>query len=72
MEILRFRRLGAGHPVEGARARRCGGTPNDPFPSDRFDKVTLAVFFTDLARSVSPSFERARIERCPGSIDKLW
>ena len=49
-----------------------GGTPDDPFPSDRFDKVTLAAFFTDLARRAASSFEHARIELYPGSIDKLW
>jgi GNAT superfamily N-acetyltransferase len=49
-----------------------GGTPEEPFPSDRFDKVVLACFFTDRARRDAGSFERARIALYPGPIDKLW
>jgi GNAT superfamily N-acetyltransferase len=49
-----------------------GGTPEEPFPSDRFDKVVLARFFSAHAKSCSGWFERARIELFPGPIDKLW
>lgn len=49
-----------------------GGTRKDPFPSDRFDKVVLASFFTDHARRHASSFEGARIALYPGSIDTLW
>lgn len=49
-----------------------GGTPNDPFPSDQpgFDKVTVAAFFTPLARPAA--FHGSRIALYPGQIDKLW
>ncbi|HST46787.1 GNAT family N-acetyltransferase [Jatrophihabitans sp.] len=49
-----------------------GGTPHDPFPSDRFDKVVLAELFTEHAREHAVSFTHARIELYPGEIDKLW
>lgn len=51
-----------------------GGTPEEPFPSDRagFDKVTLASFFTAKSRAAEPSFRAARIALHPGPIDKLW
>ncbi|WP_406507959.1 GNAT family N-acetyltransferase [Streptomyces sp. NBC_00212] len=51
-----------------------GGTPDDPFPSDRpgFDKVTLARFFTAKSRAAEPSFRVARIALHPGPVDKLW
>ena len=51
-----------------------GGTPDDPFPSDRpgFDKVTLAAFFSPAAQANRAAFEHARIELYPGRIDKLW
>ena len=49
-----------------------GGTPADPLPSDRFDKVTLACFFTPRATAHAADFERARIELYPGDIDRLW
>jgi aminoglycoside 2'-N-acetyltransferase I len=49
-----------------------GGTPEDPFPSDRFDKVVMAAFFSDRAQRRSESFGHARIELYPGRIDKLW
>ena len=49
-----------------------GGTREDPFPSDQFDKVTLGGFFTPHAREHVADFEQARIELYPGSIDKLW
>jgi hypothetical protein len=49
-----------------------GGTPDDPFPSDRFDKVVLADFFSDLARRHRDDFTGARINLYPGQIDKLW
>jgi aminoglycoside 2'-N-acetyltransferase I len=49
-----------------------GGTPSNPFPSDRFDKVTLASFFTPRARERAADFTSARIELHSGEIDKLW
>ncbi|OLZ68908.1 GNAT family N-acetyltransferase [Streptomyces sp. IMTB 2501] len=51
-----------------------GGTPGDPFPSDRpgFDKVTMAGFFSADARRAEASFRHSRIELYPGQIDKLW
>ncbi|GAA2319715.1 GNAT family N-acetyltransferase [Nonomuraea roseoviolacea subsp. roseoviolacea] len=51
-----------------------GGTPDNPFPSDRpgFDKVTMADFFTDRARRHQAAFRHSRIELYPGEIDKLW
>jgi aminoglycoside 2'-N-acetyltransferase I len=51
-----------------------GGTPQDPFPSDRpgLDKVTMADFFSTAARVAQDSFTRARIGLYPGEIDRLW
>ncbi|MFI5519809.1 GNAT family N-acetyltransferase [Streptomyces platensis] len=51
-----------------------GGTPQDPFPSDRpgFDKVTMAAFFSPLGRDRRSSFPHSRIELYPGEIDRLW
>ncbi|MEV4435605.1 GNAT family N-acetyltransferase [Streptomyces sp. NPDC049585] len=51
-----------------------GGTPQDPFPSDRpgFDKVTMADFFTERARRAEPAFRGSRIRLHPGGIDRLW
>ena len=49
-----------------------GGTPDAPFPSDQFDKVTLAAFFTERARRHAMTFDHARIGLYPGNIDKLW
>ena len=49
-----------------------GGTAENPFPSDRFDKVVLVGLFTDHARTHAASFDHARIELYPGEIDKLW
>ncbi|MEO9176358.1 MAG: GNAT family N-acetyltransferase, partial [Gaiellales bacterium] len=49
-----------------------GGTPDDPFPSDQWDKVTLARFFSANAMRGAPAFEHARIGLYPGPIDKLW
>lgn len=49
-----------------------GGTPEEPFPSDLFDKVTMAAFFTPRARRLADSFPGRRIALHPGSIDRLW
>jgi aminoglycoside 2'-N-acetyltransferase I len=49
-----------------------GGTPEEPFPSDALEKVTMAAFFSDRARAAAPRFAGARIELYPGRIDKLW
>jgi hypothetical protein len=49
-----------------------GGTPDDPFPSDQWDKVTLAAFFSERARRGAGRFAGARIGLYPGTIDRLW
>ena len=49
-----------------------GGTPDSPFPSDQFDKVTMARFFSPMARDRAHAFVGSRIELYPGAIDKLW
>lgn len=49
-----------------------GGTREQPFPSDQFDKVTMAAFFSELAVGNAAEFEHCRIELYPGNIDKLW
>ena len=49
-----------------------GGTPEEPFPSDQFDKVTLARFFSAKAKDAEADFVGARIELYPGEIDTLW
>jgi aminoglycoside 2'-N-acetyltransferase I len=49
-----------------------GGTPDEPFPSDQWDKLTLGSFFSARARAAAGSFEGARIGLYPGSIDRLW
>ena len=49
-----------------------GGTPEAPFPSDQWDKVTLASFFSRRAKRATQQFAGARIELYPGAIDKLW
>jgi GNAT superfamily N-acetyltransferase len=49
-----------------------GGTPADPLPSDRLDKVTLACFFTPRAQARAAGFVNARIELHSGEIDRLW
>ena len=43
-----------------------GGTPDEPFPSDQWDKVTLAGFFSAKARRGAASFAGARIALYPG------
>jgi GNAT superfamily N-acetyltransferase len=49
-----------------------GGTPASPFPSDQFDKVTMACFFSPKARAAASTFVGCRIELYPGDTDKLW
>lgn len=49
-----------------------GGTPDAPFPSDQWDKVTMGAFFTPRARAAAPRFAGTRIGLYPGNIDKLW
>lgn len=49
-----------------------GGTPENPFPSDQFDKVTMASFFSRRVRAAAEGFIGARIELYPGDIDRLW
>jgi aminoglycoside 2'-N-acetyltransferase I len=49
-----------------------GGTPDNPLPSDQFDKVTVAAFFSARARRHAASFTHGRIGLYPGDIDRLW
>lgn len=49
-----------------------GGTPDNPFPSDQFDKVTVAAFCSARARCRAASFTHCRIGLYPGDIDRLW
>jgi GNAT superfamily N-acetyltransferase len=49
-----------------------GGTPVRPFPSDQFDKITLAAFFTPRARRHAHAFHNCRIALYSGDIDRLW
>jgi len=49
-----------------------GGTREEPFPSDQFDKVTLGSLFSPHAQRHAADFEHARIELYPGNVDKLW
>lgn len=51
-----------------------GGTATAPFRSDQqgFDKVTMAAFFSPVARRHREAFENCRIDLYPGDIDKLW
>jgi aminoglycoside 2'-N-acetyltransferase I len=49
-----------------------GGTPESPFPSDQFEKVTMGRFFSARARQHEQDFLGARIGLYPGEIDKLW
>lgn len=49
-----------------------GGTPTDPFPSDQFDKVTMASFLSPRAQAARALFVGARVALYPGAIDKLW
>jgi aminoglycoside 2'-N-acetyltransferase I len=49
-----------------------GGTPEDPYPSDALDKVTMGAFFSERARAHEASFIGRRIDLFPGTIDRLW
>ncbi|WP_038490711.1 GNAT family N-acetyltransferase [Collimonas arenae] len=49
-----------------------GGTPDSPFPSDQFDKVTMAYFFSDKATRNAQAFNHCRIALYPGEVDRLW
>ena len=49
-----------------------GGTPDAPFPSDQFDKVTLASFFSRKAQRYAETFHHSSIELYPGDRDRLW
>jgi aminoglycoside 2'-N-acetyltransferase I len=51
-----------------------GRTSDAAFLSDqpRFDKLTLAAFFTPTALEAAASFHNARIPLHPGEIHKLW
>jgi hypothetical protein len=55
------------------RDRRSSSRVGDaPFPSDLFDKVTVAAFVSARARDAAGSFIGRRIELFCGEIDKLW
>lgn len=64
-----YERCGWAH-LEGTAL--IGGTPDEPFPSDQFDKATLGYFFSDKARQHAHYFYQSQIELYPGAIDKLW
>ncbi|MFL6160776.1 MAG: GNAT family N-acetyltransferase [Jatrophihabitantaceae bacterium] len=49
-----------------------GGTEQQPFPSDQFDKVTMGALFSPHARRHAADFEHARIGLYPGQLDQLW
>ena len=49
-----------------------GGTPEDPFPSFLFDKVTVGDFFSPLAREHAADFLGRNIRLHSGAIDRLW
>ena len=49
-----------------------GGTPQQPFRSDQFDKVTVAAFFSSRSRAHLAEFLGTDVELYPGDIDKLW
>jgi GNAT superfamily N-acetyltransferase len=49
-----------------------GGTVEEPFPSDQFDKVCLGALFSARAIAARASFRGSRIELLPGDIDRLW
>jgi GNAT superfamily N-acetyltransferase len=49
-----------------------GGTSGSPFPSDQFDKIVMASFFSARARRNESAFTHSRIKLYPGTIDKLW
>lgn len=49
-----------------------GGTPQEPLPSDQFDKVTLGSFFSAKAIAAATTFIGRRIELYPGLRDRLW
>jgi aminoglycoside 2'-N-acetyltransferase I len=68
--LQRFYESAGWHTVAGAVL--IGGTPQAPFPSDQFDKVTLAEFFSTKAQRNADSFTNSRIQLYPGEIDKLW
>ncbi len=49
-----------------------GGTPEVPYPSDQFEKVTMGLFCSEKGRRAATAFTGARIELYPGEIDRLW
>ena len=49
-----------------------GGTPQEPFPSDQFDKVTMGLFVSPRARAHAEEFIGSRVGLYPGNLDKLW
>lgn len=59
---------------ELAGAVLIGGTPEDPLPSDHpdFNKVTMAIFFSDAARAHQEAFQNSRIALYSGNVDRLW
>jgi hypothetical protein len=49
-----------------------GGTRQQPFRSDQFDKITVAAFFSSRSRAHLADFAGRDIGLYPGDIDKLW
>jgi GNAT superfamily N-acetyltransferase len=49
-----------------------GGTPDDPYPSDDLDKVTMATFLSGRATANRARFVGVRIALHPGAVDRLW
>ncbi|PFH04390.1 acetyltransferase (GNAT) family protein [Collimonas sp. PA-H2] len=49
-----------------------GGTPDSPFPSDQFDKITMGCFFSAKAHLNAQAFSQCQIALYPGEIDRLW
>ncbi|MGW2400960.1 GNAT family N-acetyltransferase [Kitasatospora sp. NPDC001664] len=68
--LLGFYRAAGWRELAGAVL--VGGTPQDPFPTDRpgFDKVVMADLCTGRARAAS--WEHRRIGLHPGTVDRLW
>ena len=55
-----------------AKTHLIGGTPEEPFPSFLFDKVTMGDFFSPLALAHAADFLGRNIRLHSGAIDKLW
>ena len=63
--------LGAGWTLFEATVL-IGGTVQDPFGSDQFDKLTFGALFSPAAVAAAGSLIGGRIALYPGAIDRLW